>query len=314
MAAPVPLLVVAGPTASGKSGLALEVAGIVGGEIVSADAFAIYRGLDIGTDKPSPEARRQVPHHLIDIIDPNQRFSAGDFAAAADRAITEIRERRRVPMVVGGSHFYIRALLLGLFPAPPRDPVVRARLAEEWERDAEGVHRWLATIDPAAARRIASADRQRVLRALEVWELTGVPISSHWQSHHTPPRYRPLLVTPQRSRDDLYARINSRVDIMFASGLVDEVSSLLRAGVPRDAHALKAIGYREVVAHLDGHITLRDAIEQTKQSSRRFAKRQLSWLRHLREGELHRVAAEAGDGADQVARLWREHREGSEGP
>ena len=260
MAESPPLLVIVGPTASGKSSLGLEVAETLGGEIISADAFAVYRGLDIGTDKPDREARQRVRHHLIDVTEPDQRFSAGDFTAAADAAIESTLGRGDVPVVVGGTHFYVRALILGLFPSPPRDPSLRARLEALWEHDPNGTFQRLEEADPDAAAHIAPNDRQRVLRALEVWELTGVPLSDHWRAHQKPPRYRALLVQPRRSRGELYARINTRVDMIFASGLVDEVSGLLDSGIPRDAHALKAIGYREVVDLLDGRHGLAAAI------------------------------------------------------
>jgi tRNA dimethylallyltransferase len=305
------LLVIVGPTASGKSSLGLEVAAALDGEIVSADAFAVYRGLDIGTDKPSPEARRRIPHHLVDVADPRQRFSAGDFAAAADRAIADIRSRGSLPLVVGGSHFYVRALVLGLFPAPAHDAAVRARLEQLWDQDQDALYRQLERIDPESAARVGPADRQRILRALEVFELTGEPLSSHWRRHQRPPRYDALLVAPQRSREELYARIDSRVDTMFAAGLVEEVSQILALGVPRDAHALKAIGYREVLGLLEGRHTLSTAVSETKRSSRRFAKRQLTWLRTLREGELQWVAPAEHKGTATVVELWDRQTKGS---
>jgi tRNA dimethylallyltransferase len=308
-----PLLVIAGPTGSGKSELAIEVAEAVGGEIVSADAFAVYRGLDIGTDKPSAEARRRVRHHLIDIADPRERFSAGHFAAAASSSIDDIRARGRVPLVAGGAHFYIRALLLGLFESPPRDTALRARLAAEWDADPAAAAARLHTVDPAAAARIAAGDRQRVLRALEVWELTGMPISEHWRRHHSPPRYRALLAAPQRERRDLYARIDLRVDDMFSRGLEEEVGKILASGVPAGSHALKAIGYAQVVRWLAGQGDRSTAIELTKQASRRLAKRQLTWLRSLREGVLDWVPpAEQGGAAVVVANWMASTGEGSE--
>jgi tRNA dimethylallyltransferase len=299
-----PLLVIVGPTGSGKSGLALEVAGAIGGEIISADAFAVYRGLDIGTDKPSIEARRRVHHHLIDVADPHQRFSAGHFVAAATAAINDIRSRGAVPIVAGGTHFYVRALLLGLFEAPPGDASLRARLAAEWDADPAGISDRLRAVDPAAAARIGAGDRQRVLRALEVWELTGVPISEHWRRHQTRLSYRALLAAPHRERRDLYARIDLRVVDMFSRGLEEEVTRILASGVPASAHALKAIGYAQVVQMLAGGGDRPTAIEQTKQASRRLAKRQLTWLRSLREGVLEWVAPVERGGAASVVAKW----------
>lgn len=298
------LLVIAGPTGSGKSELALEVAEAIGGEIVSADAFAVYRGLDIGTDKPSTEARRRVRHHLIDIADPRQRFSAGHFVAAATATIDDIRARGNVPVVAGGTHFYIRALLLGLFESPPSDASLRARLAAEWDADPARMVDRLRAVDPTAAARIGAGDRQRVLRALEVWELTGVPISEHWRRHESHARYRALLAAPHRERRDLYARIDLRVDDMFSFGLEEEVTQILASGVPAGAHALKAIGYAQVVRLLAGQSDRSTAIEHTKQASRRLAKRQLTWLRSLREGVLEWVPPAEQGGAAVVVAKW----------
>jgi tRNA dimethylallyltransferase len=299
-----PLLVIVGPTGSGKSALALEVAEAIGGEIISADAFAVYRGLDIGTDKPSVEARKRVRHHLLDVADPHQRFSAGHFVAAATSVIDDIRSRGTVPIVAGGTHFYVRALLLGLFESPPGDPSLRTRLAAEWDAGPARAVARLRAVDPAAAARIGAFDRQRVLRALEVWELTGVPISEHWQHHRSQLTYRALLAAPHRERRDLYAKIDLRVVDMFSRGLEEEVTRILASGVPPSAHALKAIGYAQVVQMLAGDGDRPNAIEQTKQASRRLAKRQLTWLRSLREGALEWVAPVEQGGAASVVAKW----------
>jgi len=305
-----PLLVILGPTASGKSLLGLEVAELVGGEIVSADAFAVYHGLDIGTDKPTPEDRQRVRHHLVDVADPRNRFSAGEFAQAASASIEKIVGRGRIAVVVGGTHFYIRALLEGLFPSPPRDPVQGERLAYEWSQNPEAVFRRLQSVDPKAAERIGAHDRQRVLRALEIFELTGESLTTHWQQHRQPQKYRDLMVAPRRARSDLYARIDARTERIFASGLVEEVRRILASGVPVDAHALKAIGYREVVEMLEGRCDLQTAIDNTKRSSRKFAKRQLTWLRGLRERSLHWVPPTEQGGVSAITNLWDQHTGG----
>jgi len=304
-----PLLVIMGPTASGKTSLGLEVAATLGGEIISADAFAVYRGFDIGTDKPSPEARRRVRHHLVDVADPRTRFSAGAFADLASKAIDDIAKRGLAPVVVGGTHFYIRALLEGLFPSPPRDGATDARLAEDWRNDPSALFRRLEEVDDEAARRIGPNDRQRIIRALEVFELTAEPLTSHWKRHQGPAKFAPLLVAPQRSRGDLYARIDARVEWIFANGFVKEVEQILASSVPVDAHALRAIGYRQVVEMLKGSCDLEAAIANTKRSSRKFAKRQLTWLRGLREGTLHWVPPAEDGGAAAVTRLWEMHTE-----
>jgi len=306
-----PLLVILGPTGSGKSRLSLEVAEEIGGEIVSADAFAVYRGLDIGTDKPTVEDRQRVPHHLVDVADPTDRFSAGEFAEAASASIDDIVDRGHTAVVVGGTHFYIRALLEGLFPSTPRDPVHGERLAAEWDRDPESVLQHLREVDPEAAERISPKDRQRVLRALEIYQVTGKTLTSHWQQHQHPQEYRALMVAPQRLRSDLYARIDARADRLFASGLVEEVLRILASGVPVDAHALKAIGYRQVVEMLEGQCDLQTAIDNTKRSSRHFAKRQLTWLRSLCEGSLHWVPPAEQGGAPAITNLWDQHTGGS---
>lgn len=298
------ILIIMGPTGSGKSSLAVEVAKRLNGEIVSADAFAVYRGMDIGTDKPSADVQQGIPHHLLDILDPAEPFSAGDFVNVADTAIAGILERSRVPIVVGGTNFYIQSLLLGLFPSPPHDPEVRARLEHDWDLDSQGVYEKLSDLDPEVAIRIGPADRQRILRALEVREISGEPISSHWHRHQKAFRYNALLTAPNRQRPDLYAKIDARVDEMFTGGLIEEVRRILDSGTPSDAHSLKAIGYREVVNMFSGLLHQEEAIERTKRSSRKLAKRQLTWLRGQREGQLHWVPPLDEGGADIVCDLW----------
>ena len=301
-----PLLLVVGPTASGKSRLGLEVAEALGGEIVSADAFAVYRGLDIGTDKPDAEARRRVRHHLIDIAEPTEVFSAGAFVEAATSAIREIHSRGITPIVVGGTHFWIRALLFGLFPSPPRDPELVARLADAWVDDPESVFCRLEEIDNVAAAKIGPHDRQRILRAIEVFEATGTPISEHWSSHRPPRDFDPVLIAPERRRAELYAKIDTRVDLMFASGLREEVQRILASGVPYEAHALKAIGYRQLVQYFQNNCDLESAIHNTKAASRKLAKRQLTWLRGLTEGTLRWLPPAETGGTEAAIRLWSE--------
>ena len=304
---PPPILVITGPTASGKSTLALDVASRLDGEIVSADAYAIYRGLDIGTDKPDAESRKAIRHHLIDIVDPRQGYSAGQFIVDADRAIAEILSRRKTVVVAGGAQFYLEALLHGLFSSPARDPALRRRLESAWHEDPDRVFERLRAVDGEAADRIGRKDRQRILRALEVYEATGAAISEKWSEHEKNPRYRALFAAPERPREQLYDRIDRRVERMFAEGFVEEVERIRSTGVPDDSSALKAIGYREIVDHLDGRCSRTDAVERTKRASRKYAKRQLSWLRNKQKGELHWVPPQEDGGASQILILWSEH-------
>jgi len=291
------LIVVVGPTASGKTALGTALAERVGGEVVSADAFAVYRGLDIGTAKPDLGLRSLVRHHLVDVADPRERYSAGMFVRDADAAIADIRGRGRVAVVVGGTHFYVRALLYGLFPEPPRDPRLRQQLELDWKADSCAVRARLETIDPESAARIPPADRQRTLRALEVGLLAGRPMTALWREHpRQGPRqaFRMLGLNPQKA--DLHARIALRVERMFAAGLVREVQGLLAAGVPPQAHALKAIGYRESCGVLEGTLTLAQAVEKATAETRKLAKRQMTWLR--RETDVEWLP---GDGDHRLA-------------
>ncbi len=291
-----PLLVVVGPTSSGKTDLAVMIAERFGGEVVSADAFAVYRGLDIGTAKPDAVLRARVPHHLIDVADPRQRYSAGAFLRDADAAIAEIRGRGAIPVVAGGTHFYVRALLYGLFPEPGKSPALRRELEQEWRRDRGRMRRRLEELDPAAAARIDPADRQRTLRALEVSIVAGRPMSELWLEHaQGAPRYRPLMLGLDPSRDVLHARIAGRVENMFAQGLLAEVERLVEEGVPESAHALKAIGYRECLRVLRGEWSRAEAMERTRIATRQLAKRQRTWLR--REPDLVRLAGQSPEEA-----------------
>lgn len=308
------LVVIVGPTAAGKTSLGAETAERIGGEVISADAFAVYRGLDIGTAKPPAGVRARVVHHLIDVADPRRRFSAGEFVRAADEAIAGIRARGRVPVVVGGTLFYVRALLWGLFPEPPKDAALREALQEAWRTDPDGVRRRLAEHDPEAAARIHGGDRQRILRALEVTLAAGRPMSELWREHSLgTPRYAAFLFGLSPPRPVLHARIAQRMETMFAAGLVSEVRSLLEDGVRPDAHALKAIGYGECCRVISGEWTEALAREAAERATRQLAKRQMTWLRHERgvewlawEGEsalaqvLARVEASGGTGSRQV--------------
>lgn len=274
------LIAIVGPTATGKSALALALAERLGGEIISADAFQVYRGLDIGTAKPTPEERARVPHHLIDFRDPREGYSAGEYARDARAAIGEVLRRGRPAIVVGGSGLYVRAALDGIVAEPLRDPLLRGRLEEEW--DALGGERMLERlreVDPATARKLAPRQRDRILRALEMSILAGRPASE--VRRHAPhlPALPALYLGLTAPRGELYARIEARVDAFFAAGLVDEVAGLLEAGVPPEAPGMRAIGYRQVVGYLAGRYPLAEAVRLTKRDTRRYAKRQETWWR-----------------------------------
>ena len=291
-----PVVVVVGPTAVGKSDLALRLARAVDGEIVNADALQVYRGLDIGTAKPTPRERREVPHHLVDILEPEERFSAGEFARRARGAIAEIRGRGRLPLVVGGSGFYVRALLEGLSPLPPADAALREALRRRAaDEGPAALHAELARLDPETAARLPAADAQRVVRALEVVLASGVPLS-RWIARQPAgadvlPAVKIGLTLP---RSILYDHIGARVARMLERGWVGEVERLLARGVDPGAPAFQAIGYRQIVrllaeggetgavpgsAAFDRAVFDSEVFDNIVHATRRFAKRQTTWFR-----------------------------------
>lgn len=280
-----PILVFVGPTAVGKSRVSLALAERLDGEIVNADALQVYRGFDIGTAKPTAAERRRVPHHLVDVLDPDQRYSAGEFARRARSAIADIEARGRLSVVVGGSGLYIRALLEGISPIPRGDPAVRRELRRR--HACEGLAplvRELERRDPVTAARLAPGDTQRVLRALEVALVSGRPQSS-WIARQ-PFGERQLLalrIGLTVPRAILYDRIAGRAARMVELGWVEEVASLLRRGLDPALPAFQAIGYRQLVRHLTGEWTREKAIDETIRATRRFAKRQLTWFRKERD-------------------------------
>lgn len=280
-----PVVVVLGPTATGKSALGLALAERLDGEIVNADALQVYRGFDVGTAKPSPEEQRRVPHHLVDVLDPTERYSAGEFARRARRAIEEIRGRSHRPIVVGGSGLYLRALLEGISPVPPGDREVRAKLRERLEdQGLATLYRELQARDPESAERLAPGDTQRILRALEVVEASGTPLS-RWiaRQPYGEARVEAVRLGLTLPRKLLYDSLERRVTRMVERGWVDEVGRLLSRGVPLSAPAFQAIGYREIARHVAGEWSLERAVEETVRATRRFAKRQLTWFRRERD-------------------------------
>jgi tRNA dimethylallyltransferase len=277
------LVIILGPTGVGKSRTAVGLAPTFGGEIINGDSIQVYRGFDIGTDKPSAEDRRGVPHHLIDTVEPDVQFTAADFVREALRAAAEIIGRGGVPLVVGGTGLYLKALVDGLFPGPARDPALRAGLeAEAREKGLDVLFRKLEEIDPAYARKVRSRDRIRIIRALEVYRLTGRPLSGHFPETRSPTGgFNVIKIGLRLERDSLYRRIEERVERMFARGLVDEVRGLLRDGLSRDAPPFRALGYRHVLKYLDGGFSLEEAKALTKLDTRHYAKRQETWFKKM---------------------------------
>lgn len=275
------LIVVLGPTASGKSAAALDLAARFDGEIISADSQQVYRYMDIGTAKPSPQQRAQVPHHLIDVVDPDEAFSAADFRRLGLESIGAIGGRGKNIVVCGGTGLYIKALIEGLFVGPGRDPEIRRELERQAREQGLGaLYRRLQRCDSAAAGRIHPHDRQRTIRALEVYLLTGRKLSE-WQSEHNfADRSMDVLkIGLDRSRADLYARIDSRCDQMIQSGLVNEVRKLMEMGYALNLKPLQSVGYRHAGWSIEGRMALDDAVAMMKRDTRRLAKRQLTWFR-----------------------------------
>ncbi len=282
MPAPLPpLIVIAGATASGKTAFAMELAERFPVEIVSADSRQVYRRLDIGTAKASAEERRRVPHHLLDVVDPDEEFSVADFVRLARKAVIDITVRGRLPLVVGGTGLYLRALTGGLAKVPAADPELRRELLRLEANEGEGtLHRRLQQVDPAAAARLHPRDRMRIVRALEVQALTGEPLSELQARHAFTERpCRILSLGMEMPREELYRRIDRRVEEMFAAGLLAEVRALLAAGYSPELKSLQTIGYRESLRHLQGEIDLIECMALVQRHTRRYAKRQSTWFR-----------------------------------
>jgi tRNA dimethylallyltransferase len=278
-------LVLTGPTGSGKSSLGIEVAERIGAEIVSMDSMTLYRRMDIGTAKPSREDRTRVPHHLIDVLEPWESASAAWWLERAAECCRAIESRGRRTLFIGGTALYLKALLKGLFDGPAANDQLRRQLEDDARRDGrESLHRRLAFVDPATAARLHVNDVRRIIRALEVWELTGRPISawqSQWSAGASADISFPRVLWLDLPRSELYARIDQRVDSMFAAGLVDEVRSLRELPRPLSREASQALGYKELFDYFDGRSSLESAAERIRIRSRNYAKRQVTWFRHL---------------------------------
>lgn len=281
------VLVIAGPTASGKKAAASVIAEKFDGEIVSADSRKVYRYIDIGTAKPPPEDRARIPHHLIDIVDPDEPFSAGDWAGRADTAVRDILCRGRLPVISGGTGFYIKAFREGLSGGISANEIVRKRLAKELEdTGSAALYRKLQAVDPDRASQLHENDTFRVLRALEVYETTGQPFSELRSSLTAPGHvYDYLAIGIIRDREELYRRINNRVDMMIEAGLVQEVRSVLGRGYARDSVALDTVGYKEWFPFFDDEMPFDACAEAVKRNTRRYAKRQLTWFRAVSDME-----------------------------
>ncbi len=277
------ILVVCGPTAVGKTRLGIELAREYGGEIVSADSMQIYRRMDIGTAKATKAERAAVPHHMLDVAEPEENWSVARYVAEASRCCDEILARGKLPVLVGGTGLYIDSLIAGRdFAENDGDDNLREQLNADYERlGGEAMWEKLKAVDPDRAGKLAPSDRRRIVRALEVWTLTGRTITAHdEETRRLPPRYEAgRIVLTYADRAALYARIDRRVDEMAEEGLFEEVEALLRSGVPADCTAMQAIGYKEAARALRGEISRAEALDLIKQASRRYAKRQLTWFR-----------------------------------
>jgi len=275
------VIFILGPTAVGKTATAIELARIIDGEIISIDSRQVYRGLDVGTAKPTLNQQSTVAHHLIDVLNVSQNISAGVYRELALKTVAEIRSRGKIPVFVGGSGLYVNALLKGIFEESTTDPEIRRQIRLELqEKGIATLYNQLIDIDPATAVKIHMNDVKRITRALEIYRITGQPPSRHFQCQDRQPPFAYRLFILNAGREELYRRINARVDQMLADGLVTEVENLIAAGNRTHLEALRTLGYQEVLAFLDGNLDLSEMREHIRQNTRRYAKRQLTWFRN----------------------------------
>lgn len=265
-----------GPTAIGKTEVSIEVAKMIGAEIISADSMQVYRYMDIGTAKPSKEQRKSVPHHLIDIVDPDEEWTVSQFIEKASKTSSDIKKKKKRVLMVGGTGLYLNAFINGFsFPIAAKNENVRKEL---WELEEEELFQALEKVDPDSAKKINKNDKKRIIRALEVFEQTGIPIS---KLQKRTPKSGLTLICLNDDRDKIYEKINTRVDNMMKNGLIDEVKELLKMGYNKDLTSMQALGYKELVGYLNKEYSLEDAAELIKKRTRNFAKRQLTWFRRF---------------------------------
>lgn len=302
------IICIAGPTASGKTALAVALAEKLNGEVVSCDSMQIYKGMDIGTAKPTKDEMRGIPHHMLDVADPREDFSVSRYCEMATPIVDDIITRGKVAIIAGGTGLYMDALIRGNSFAPYPSTGMRKKL--EAQADVEGMetmYELLRSIDPDCAARLHLSDRKRILRALEVYYETGETITAHnLRTQQIPPRYTPMWFALEDTlRSDLYDRIDKRVEIMLADGLLDEIRHLLDSGIPSKSTAMQAIGYKEFVDYMRGRCCLEEAVKQVQQSSRHYAKRQLTWFR--RNPAIHWLRRQKGDGTNEILSAALQH-------
>ena len=301
------IICIAGPTASGKTALAVELAKVLNGEVVSCDSMQVYRRMDIGTAKPTQEEMQGIVHHMLDVAEPDEDFSVSRYCEMASGIVDDILARGKTAIIAGGTGLYMDSLIKGNAFAPFPSTGMRERL--EAQADAEGMEAMLAllgSIDPESAERLHLKDRKRIIRALEVYYETGETITGHnRKTQAIPPKYTPLwLGLDFDPRAALYSRIDQRVDVMLEAGLVEEIKNLLASGIPAKCTAMQAIGYKEFIDALDGKITICEAADQVRQSSRHYAKRQLTWFR--RNPKMHWLIRNAGDDFGKILERARQ--------
>ena len=302
-----PIICIAGPTASGKTALAVELAKDLSGEVVSCDSMQVYKRMDIGTAKPTEEEMQGIPHHMIDVAEPDEDFSVSRYCCLAAPIVDDIVARGKTAIIAGGTGLYMDSLIRGNAFAPFPSTGVRERL--ETQADSEGMEfmlNWLRSVDPESAARLHLSDRKRIIRALEVYLETGQTITEHnRKTQQIPPKYTPLwLGLDFADRAELYHRIDLRVDLMLEMGLISEIQGLLASGIPPRCTAMQAIGYKEFVAALHGEETIAQAAEEVKKASRHYAKRQLTWFR--RNPKLHWLKRQAGQKNEEILSIARQ--------